>query len=382
MIPFNKFYYAVLTEGPVSSSNEILHLINVPMFSIYIDKNIFLADKYRNNPVVGTIKSFCQNKFGKPEGWKIVASSFNMMFSKSLKEVCNISKKQINTMGFSSMHANIIIKDLGGEDENIQGVKLGLAYENKHFMNLNFNYIIPMLSHDIRKASSVITHEWAHLWMFQNSKAFKQTVKDLYNDLVIKKMKPILPANLQNLAGDNFNDLRNFVASQIQWVNGYGLSDEHELWATAIENFLKLIPEHKKIFISLINNKINNTNINTNSKEYKKRDKRSKPAQRRKLFRQKVEKTTKMLLNTPDFLLPIIRGNAIEGLKQVIDYLYLYLKIGNNNNFTSNIIYNSIDKHFLKTLKQYRINIDGEKLKEYIKNINLEQLKKKFLTTS
>ena len=379
MIPFNKFYYDVLTDGPVSSSNEILHLINVPMFSIYIDKNIFLADKYRNNPVVGTIKSLCQNKFGKPEGWKIVAYGFNMLFSKLLKEVCNISKKQINTMGFSSMHANIIIKDLGDEDENVKGVRLGLAYENKHSMNLNFNYIIPMLSHDIRKASSVITHEWAHLWMFQNSKAFKQTVKDLYNDLVIKKTKPILPLNLQNLAGDNLDDLREYVALQIKWVNGYGLTNEHEFWATAIENFLKLIPEHKKIFISLINNKINNTNID--SKEYKKRDDRSKPAQRRKLFKQKVEKTTNMLVNRPDFLLPIIKGNPIEGLKQLVDYLYLYLRLGNNNNFTSNIIYNSINKYFLKFLKQYKININEEELKEYIKNVDLQQLKKKILFT-
>jgi hypothetical protein len=55
-----------------------------------------------------------------------------------------------------------------------------------------------------------------------------------------------------NLAGEMWNDIRERVKNLVKWSSAYGLSNEDELWATGIEEFTQLPPEHRKNIIKLM----------------------------------------------------------------------------------------------------------------------------------
>lgn len=146
MLPFKQFYR--LNESRFRDRKDHIHLMDVPMFSIFIDKqlaqtNADQIDSYKN----------------------------------SLQEACKEARNRIAKMGFSSMHSNIVIRDLSKEvNQNTGGDVGGRAYSKGKYMAIgadmikNADYLIKL-----------IVHEWAHLWMFNNSKAFKKAVKEYYD---------------------------------------------------------------------------------------------------------------------------------------------------------------------------------------------------------
>lgn len=136
-----------LIEGSFGKSGKVTHVMDVPMFSIFVP----------------TVKAVPQ---------KLLV----MHYGEQIKRECNKARNEIHRIGFPSMHANIVMKDLSKEP-NINTGDVGIggrAYHYKKYMEI-----------DIRNfTAETIVHEWAHLWMMNNSKDFKKAVKTLYSQLM------------------------------------------------------------------------------------------------------------------------------------------------------------------------------------------------------
>jgi predicted metal-dependent hydrolase len=130
--------------------------MTLPMFTIYIHKE--LMDKIENMDEL----------------------------KERMKGSCNEARKRIIKMGFRSMHSNILIDDLSGEVNQITGGDVGgRAHRNGKYMTIS----LEMLRYP-KNLIKVIIHEWAHLWMFNNSAGFKKVVRAYYKEL-LKDFKKI-----------------------------------------------------------------------------------------------------------------------------------------------------------------------------------------------
>jgi hypothetical protein len=594
MIKFKYFFENILFEGKVKSYQNFIHLIDIPMFSIFFDKDIF---KNENLTRFTLIRRLEQN-YRKLNDWrsKDAVHDFLYYVGPKLKEICAEARNIIGKMGFSSMHSNLVFTDnskMINHNTGIVGGVAGYARMDKHYMSMDIDYFLKYREDNPQYLVKAIVHEWAHLWMFQNSKAFKQTVKDLYNELVLNKenlkldpeiereynnkkslevlkfwhsmfngikndrgiynfiferidinentahliphgltvwghlkktlnddlkkdqrvycekgnsmwmvgysdntgrrkeitipvndlkqlnsiirfiqfknvkdaikdrvnytkhdikeedleniikkhiimffntlrtyeyikvpdeaIQQILPdyikyikneilrlcnskdsvsltkilnsdkddydllwvhnkskpkevsianyikpyaiesmvnkpfhqgGSLRNLSGSKYNDLREFISNQIKWVNGYGMSDDHELWATAIDGFFKLNKEHKKIFIDLINNKA--SSIPKKQKEFKQKSNRVKPNERRKLFKQNIFDKLKSLIEPElDSLVGSDGGVHEMRILQLVDKTMRDLKIRTKSNILLNALYDSVIEILNTNLDEY-----------------------------
>lgn len=136
-----------LIEGSFGKSGKVTHVMDVPMFSVFV-------------PTV-----------------KVVPQKMLVMrYGEQIKRECNKARNEIHRIGFPSMHANIVMKDLSKEpNQNTGAIGIGgRAYHYKKYMEV-----------DVRNfTAETIVHEWAHLWMMNNSKDFKKAVKTLYSQLM------------------------------------------------------------------------------------------------------------------------------------------------------------------------------------------------------
>jgi hypothetical protein len=85
-------------------------------------------------------------------------------------------------MGFPSMHSNILLKNLSKDVNQVTGKEGdigGYATSKGKYMAIGLNQI-----NDPNYLIKVIVHEWAHLWMFNNSEGFKRAVSEYYNTLL------------------------------------------------------------------------------------------------------------------------------------------------------------------------------------------------------
>ena len=234
---FSEFFnQVILKEAIFRKSKYVEHLADFPMFSVFVSKEIL--DK-PNTP-------------------------YNMEFFKDIKdeiaETCADARNQITKIGFPKMHVNVVIKEL-------ENNYVGLASTSRKYIKINlehllrFNYI----------SSRILVHEWSHAWMFNNSKQFKKAVNDFYKNITTQGIKNIdkigdyfPPTNtakqitktlkygdLASNEGMNKN-IRIFLRDINNWPTEYGMSNNDELWATAIEHFSKLPPEHRKTIIKLM----------------------------------------------------------------------------------------------------------------------------------
>ncbi len=123
--------------------------MDVPMFSIYI------------NP-----------KLDPAEADRLVYSRLD-----EIKKIFADAKYAINKMGFPSMHANVLISKHSEDYIHSTGTigAAGYAHRGLKYMSLDRESI------DV----DVIVHEWAHLWMMNNSKKFKAAIIELYNKLML-----------------------------------------------------------------------------------------------------------------------------------------------------------------------------------------------------
>lgn len=73
------------------------------------------------------------------------------------------------------MHANVVFKNITEDNWVAGGKSGGFAYRNGKYMVVSINFL-----NDQSTLTYVLVHEWAHLWMFNNSKQFKSAVMDFY----------------------------------------------------------------------------------------------------------------------------------------------------------------------------------------------------------
>ena len=139
-----------LNEKQFRKSSKITHIMDVPMFSIFIDKKI-----------------------------ENVLPEINL---EEVKKRFLDAKNEIHKMGFPSMHVNVVISDLSKEvNYNTGDVGVGaLAIHHHKYMLVDYKNIPTYYMMDI------IIHEWAHLWMFNHSKEFKQAIKTLYKIMMLR----------------------------------------------------------------------------------------------------------------------------------------------------------------------------------------------------
>jgi hypothetical protein len=216
---YKKVYEDLETEGKFRKSKKVEHVMDVPMFSIFI-----------NNEKL-------------PTGEKIVNTD-------ETKKDFDEARHEIHKLGFPSMHANVVITDLSKKTNNNTGIVGGNAaqvWRKGKYIELDFRELMLHNKNTVRS----IVHEWSHLWMFHNSKAFKSAIKKIYRDMLNKadwKKHPHLNYKSE-FKGKEWDLHRTKLAALNKWVNDYGMSTHEELWATGIEYFSELPPEHKKAII-------------------------------------------------------------------------------------------------------------------------------------
>jgi hypothetical protein len=126
-------------------STKVTHLFDVPMFSIFMD----------NEMEVKTLT---------PEQTTI------------MKNACAEARNQIGKMGFQSMHANVVLQTITRTNFVTGGGVAGFAQPKGKYMVCDLKYL-----ENPTFLVELLVHEWAHLWMFNNSKQFKSAVMDFYN---------------------------------------------------------------------------------------------------------------------------------------------------------------------------------------------------------
>ncbi len=147
MLTFQKYYS--LNENRFRQRKNQTHIIDLPMFSVFVGEN--------------ALESYSQNE---------------NEYKENLKKACAEARNKIHKLGFPSMHANILIKDLSDKvNKNTGGGVPGLARRKGKYMEVDKKYAEVSSDYLV----NIIVHEWAHLWMFNNSNQFKQAVKQYYN---------------------------------------------------------------------------------------------------------------------------------------------------------------------------------------------------------
>jgi len=193
MIPFEKFYYL---QESFRKSKKVKHLYDVPMFSIFAHNDLIWSDQFKH-PMDVNIE----------------------LDTKRVRNVFAEARKRINKMGFPSMHVNVVFKDLSKEvNRNTGGGVGGYAHRSGKYMSIDYDHFLDGSGDwPIR----VIVHEWAHLWMFNNSKGFKKAVQEYYQKIRQGENIPT-SYNREKLYQEPGN-LSDF---------GYSHEDDHEMWDT------------------------------------------------------------------------------------------------------------------------------------------------------
>ena len=166
MISFSKFL--LQTEATFRQSKRVIHLFDAPMFSVFAD----------NSLPEETITALKES-------------------SPKLKSYILSARTKIHQLGFPSMHANIVIKDLSKHvNQNTGGTSVGgWATRQGKYMALNLPYALEPEEYTL----TVIIHEWAHLWMFNNSEGFKTAVREYYNKILDIGRTKIAPADVSSI---------------------------------------------------------------------------------------------------------------------------------------------------------------------------------------
>lgn len=142
----------LVAEAKFSKSRKVHLLTTLPMFTVYVYAEDL--NKINNLPRVEQL----------------------------MRKACNLARNQIIKIGFPSMHANILIKDLSKETNKVTGIHGGVggyAVQSSKYMIIDRR-----LLKDPEHLVQAITHEWAHLWMFNNSHGFRTAVKQYYTNLI------------------------------------------------------------------------------------------------------------------------------------------------------------------------------------------------------
>ena len=220
MNEFDKLFEKVLTEGRFRKSSEVIHKLDVPMFSIFLDSK------------VQNVKNM--------ELWNEVARAF--------KE----AKTHINKIGFQSMHVNAVFKKSSDKDEAGEAFgdprkkKYGKDknYKDLKYITLDTKFLLGLQLKNKQiydQLVKTIIHEWGHIWMFNKGESFFTAIKKFYRQLTNNDPKL-----------KNDKALRDDLAKLIEFPRSYGLKDYYEMWAVMVERFLDLNPVYRKKIFELM----------------------------------------------------------------------------------------------------------------------------------
>jgi len=184
---FEELYKLVtIEEARFRKSKYIKHLADFPMFSVFVSKSIL------ENPHTGYDMEFFEN------------------IKSKIGEACEDARNQIAKIGFRKMHVNVVIEDLDGQDvagqafgRRIKQFRKGDNEPSKHMSGTSIKYIkidLKTLLRFNKFTTVVLVHEWAHVWMFNNSKQFKDAVETFYKSILSKGV-------------ENVEDIVNYVQS-------------------------------------------------------------------------------------------------------------------------------------------------------------------------
>jgi hypothetical protein len=217
MIPFKQY----LEEGKFRDSPKLIHKLDVPMFSIFLEQR--------------------QGDYGDDFTWGDISEAFKM------------AKKRINKMGLPSMHVNVVFKDYPEDESHVGGKAHGnpeaspkykklksISLSKKFLYGLDNNYNVTM-----NKLIPTIVHEWSHIWMFNNGKAFRNAIKQYHEALIMSNVDKVKGATSGIERLQQLSDMVNFTGS-------YGLTDPDEAWATALQKFFQLHSYHRQRILELM----------------------------------------------------------------------------------------------------------------------------------
>jgi hypothetical protein len=138
-----------------------------PMFSVFISKDI--------------MENMDRDRFMNYNKKKEV---FKLAFE--------IARKRITHMGFPSMHVNVVFRHTpdayglahGGPDASRTYRRKSKSISlNQKFIDYISNPTEENLRYSFGTLVDTIVHEWAHIWMFNNGKAFRDAIKDYHEAL-------------------------------------------------------------------------------------------------------------------------------------------------------------------------------------------------------
>jgi hypothetical protein len=207
MITFKQY----LEEGRFRDSKKLVHVMDVPMFSIFIEKSAV-------------------NRFNNP------------MVKKFVKDVFDIARTEIQHMGFPSMHVNVLFKHTpdayglahGNPEKKGNKVKsISLSYRFLEYLNGETNRDPKYTSTQLWKT---IVHEWAHIWMFNNGQAFRKAVADYHEALTHSNIDKI-PYNYVDPTRA-FNFFYQFLI-----MKAFRNPDPHKLYTIVYEKLLDTLQE-------------------------------------------------------------------------------------------------------------------------------------------
>ena len=217
MLSFNEYF--LIKEAKFSQSKKVIPITKLPMFSVYLFKDD--ADK---------------------------VESVNELKEK-MTDACTEARKFITKIGFPSMHSNILLKDLSERVNRVSGGGVGgYATRKGKYMTVSLEQI-----NDPNYLIKVIVHEWAHLWMFNNSKGFKGAVKEYYNTLLNQYKDHFSTTIQKQKEKEPFKNITKFKSfEKTEKLLGYGYSDT--IWNEVVRKMMYIV---RNIYQGYVINKYN-----------------------------------------------------------------------------------------------------------------------------
>jgi len=223
MISFKEYFnnYLQIQES-FRKSTKVKHLYDVPMFSIFAHNELIWSDQFKHPMDV------------------------NIELKEKITNACTEARKIITKMGFPSMHSNILIKDLSEEVNWVSGGGVGgYAHRKGKYMTVGLNQI-----NNPKYLIKVIVHEWAHLWMFNNSKGFKDAVKEYYDSL-LNQYKTNFSTSQKQREKEPFKNVMKYKSfDQTEKLFGRNYSDT--IWNEVVKEMMYLV---RNVYQGYVTNK-------------------------------------------------------------------------------------------------------------------------------
>lgn len=219
----------IISEGKFRDSSKIIHIMNLPMFSIFVDS--------KNNDIIPD-----------DDMWELVADAFKT------------AKQRIDKIGFPSMHVNAVFLQYPTKEFHVGGKAYGNPEsppKHKKLKHISLSTrFLDMLQTNYNGGYNLlvktIVHEWAHIWMFNKGESFRNAMKQYYDALISSNENTIDLTSIETKDTARKQLARKLISDLINFTGSYGLTNPDEAWATAIEKFESLHPYHRKRIFELM----------------------------------------------------------------------------------------------------------------------------------